>query len=140
MRRTRLRSQSQTEIAKLTRKCDSYLTPIVKLSKPNCECCGKPTEVAHHWIEKSKSNFLRHELDNLVALCHSCHLKIHNRWGASIVRAYDVTRAVILKRGEEWKNNLDILAQKSIKFDVIFLQKRKEFLEKTLENLKNKLK
>lgn len=91
----------------LRKKADSLLTPLAKKIHPNCEACGAPTQVGHHWIEKSRSSFLRYVLENIVSLCNSCHAKIHNRFGNSVVGGLDVAEAVIEKRGREWKVKLD---------------------------------
>jgi hypothetical protein len=59
-------------------KADALLTPIIKKMHPHCLLCGKDTEVAHHHYHKSQSTRLRYELDNLVPLCNSCHVKLHH--------------------------------------------------------------
>lgn len=102
--------KTKTTAQKLTtarNKCDALLTPIIKKIHPRCESCGRPTEVAHHWKEKSISSILRYDIRNLIPLCHSCHAKIHNRFGNSVTGAYDVADIIIKKRGIEWKNTLD---------------------------------
>jgi len=116
----------------LLNKCDALLTPIIKLITPYCEGCGHPTEVAHHWIEKSRSANLRYDFRNLVALCHSCHAKIHNRFGNSVVGGLDVAETVIKKRGRKWKTDMDRDGRKVIKFNVPYLQGK-------LQELKEKL-
>lgn len=120
---------AKSPTTKLQEKCDSFLTPIIKKKKPFCESCGQPTQVAHHWIEKSRSNFLRYDFDNLIALCNSCHVKIHNRFGSSISGAYDVADTIIKKRGKKWKKDMDILGKKLIKIN-------KKYYEDKLEELK----
>lgn len=99
----------------LRNKADALLTPIIKAQKPCCESCGAPTQVAHHWIEKSRSSYLRYDLRNLIALCHSCHARIHNRFGNSVTGAYDVADKIVQIRGIEWKQQLDHDAHKLTK-------------------------
>lgn len=97
-----------TSLKSLRDKADALLTPLCKKHSPNCESCGKETQVGHHWIEKSRSSFLRYDLRNLIPLCHSCHAKIHNRFGNSIVGGLDVAEIIINKRGRVWKEILDL--------------------------------
>ena len=99
-------------------KADSLLTPIVKITTPRCEACGHDTEVAHHWIEKSRSTFLRYDFRNLIALCHSCHAKIHNTFGNSVTGCLDVAEIIIKKRGDEWRAQLAKDAIKQVKADI----------------------
>jgi 5-methylcytosine-specific restriction endonuclease McrA len=94
-------------LKKLRDKADSLLTPLCKKISPNCEACNQPTQVGHHWIEKSRSSFLRYDMRNLIALCNPCHAKIHNRFGNSVVGGLDVAEIIIKKRGRAWKNQLD---------------------------------
>lgn len=123
--------KKKSEISKLQKKADSLLTPIIKKKRPKCEGCGKNTEVAHHWIEKSRSSNLRYNLKNLIALCHSCHAKIHNRFGNSVVGGYDIAEKIIKQRGKKWKKEMDIEGRKIIKVN-------KEFYEKAIEKLSPK--
>jgi hypothetical protein len=126
------KKKKKKSIKSIRNSCDALLTPIIKQTTPKCEGCGRGTEVAHHWIEKSRSLNLRYDFRNLVALCHSCHAKIHNRFGNSVVGGLDVAMIVISKRGEEWKRLMDIEGRKTIKNNV-------EYFEKHLAILKEKL-
>jgi hypothetical protein len=91
--------------------CDALLTPIVKKERPFCEACGHPTEVAHHMVEKSRSSFLRYDVDrNLIALCQSCHAKIHNRFGNSVSGCVDIVDVLRKKRGNKWYKDLQKVA------------------------------
>lgn len=110
-----MRRKGKSETSKLQTKCDKLLTPIIKRLYPKCEACGGDTEVAHHWIEKSRSSNLRYDMRNLIPLCHSCHAKIHNRFGNSVTGALDVADIIRAKRGEEWYNKMKIDGQKIIK-------------------------
>lgn len=96
---------------------DKKLTPIMKLLLPECESCGQPTQVAHHWIEKSRSSFLRYKITNLIALCNSCHTKIHNKFGNSVVGGFDVAERIVNRRGRDWKEKLDKEAHLLVKTD-----------------------
>lgn len=44
---------------------------------------------------------------NIIALCNSCHAKIHNRFGNSVVGGLDVAEIIINKRGRAWKELMD---------------------------------
>jgi len=68
--------------------CDRLLSPLIIKMFPRCLLCGRPTEVAHHHIHKSKSLVLRYNLKNLINLCGKCHLKLHwneSYWASKIV-------------------------------------------------------
>lgn len=123
------------KIKTVRNKCDALLTPIVKKMYPRCESCGKPTEVGHHWIEKSRSSNLRYNLENIIPLCTVCHTKIHNRFGSSVVGSVDVAQAIINKRGEEWKKRMDVEGKKIIKTDIHFYIDSYELLRDVYDSL-----
>lgn len=114
-------------------KCDKLLTPIIIGRHPVCflqgsENCNYHSQVAHHHIKKSRSTPLRYELDNLIPLCHACHLMLHNnesKWVAILIE----------KRGLEWALNLNrIDREANIKVDVHFYLENLERLSTELEN------
>ena len=121
------------KLGKLQKQADSFLTPIAKKIHPKCEACGADTQVGHHWIEKSRSAFLRYAIHNIISLCHSCHAKLHNRFGNSVVGGLDVAEIIISKRGRKWKELLDIDQPKYQRVDRAFytdsLQRLKEIYE-----------
>ena len=116
-------------------KADGKLTPIVRAMIPCCEACGNPTQVAHHWIEKSRSNYLRYDLRNLIALCQSCHTKIHNLFGSSVTNSLDVAEIIIAKRGKKWRKQLDKDSAVLIKKDVYWAMEQLERLQKLQDEL-----
>lgn len=106
-------------------KADNLLTPLVKKLSPNCLLCGRPTEVAHHHVHKSKSTRLRYELDNLIALCGHCHVVLHNNesyWASKIVE----------KKGVEWFMRIDRLGRELVKADVHYYIENHDRLNKLL--------
>lgn len=117
-----MRRQSKTPTAKLQRKCDSLLTPIVKKRHPKCLLCNKETEVAHHHIHKSKSLILRYDLDNLINLCHSCHLALHHN------ESYYASKIVAIK-GLDWFKELEHKKNQTIKADVHWYNEQLERLQ-----------
>lgn len=95
------------------KKADKLLTPIIKLMYPLCLLCNSPTEVAHHHVHKSKSSRLRYEIDNLVNLCHRCHLRLHHNesyWASKVVEM----------RGIVWFKKIDLTKDQQVKTDVHF--------------------
>lgn len=122
MKRTRIKKQSKSNVKVLQRKCDSLLTPIIKIKTPLCEACSQPTQVAHHFIEKSRSNRLRYDFDNLIALCNQCHCKIHNRFGNSVVGGLDVADKIRERRGEDWYENIKIKGREIVKTDITWYE------------------
>ena len=71
------------------KKCDKLLTPIIVKLFPRCLLCGNLTQVAHHFVHKSKSLTLRYDFRNLIPLCNSCHFKLHyneSYWAGIIIK------------------------------------------------------
>ena len=133
MKRTPLKRKSKSVTSKLQKKCDSYLTPIVKQQSEMCEAgCGNYTQVGHHWIEKSRSARLRYEIENIIPLCNSCHSKIHNRFGNNIVGGVDIAEVIIKKRGRDWFNRMNKLQGEMIKTNKAYYEEQLEKLENIL--------
>jgi len=94
-------SQIYTAKKKRTRnKADRLLQSLVVGLYPKCLCCGKPSTVAHHFIRKSKSNYLRYAVKNCIPLCIKCHYEIHS-W-----REGELSGLITLRKGEKWLKNL----------------------------------
>jgi len=90
---------------KLKAKADKLFQILIRELHPNCLCCGQPTSVAHHFIRKSKSNYLRYAVKNGIPLCVKCHYEIHS-W-----REGELSGLITLRKGEEWFK--DIVADKN---------------------------
>jgi len=120
----------KTNKQKIQKKCDLLLTPIIKKLHPFCEACGSPTQVAHHFIEKSRSNRLRYDLKNLVGLCNICHCKIHNRFGNSISNCLDISDILRHNKGSVWYEELKIVGREIVKADLSWYQENYERLSK----------
>ena len=55
-----------------------WATGIKDLCEYTCQYCGSTQAIeAHHMRPKSISPELENDLENGIALCHSCHLKAH---------------------------------------------------------------
>ena len=102
MKRTRLKKNSYSELRKLITKADRALQDWYRREYKGtpCESCGKPFELMHHFIEKSRSTFLRFLKLNLIFLCRSCH-SLHHQFHDASVHA-----RIIAKRGIKWLNKL----------------------------------
>lgn len=114
------------------RQADSLLTPIIKLKYPNCllqaPSCTKYTQVAHHHVHKSKSTRLRHEIDNLIPLCNSCHLALH--WNESYYAS-----KIVSMRGLEWFNLLEKKKNEIVKADILYYSQQLGKLRTIYANL-----
>lgn len=77
--------------------------------------CSDPTQVAHHFVHKSKSTRLRYELSNLINLCHKCHQRLHHN------ESYEAGRIVTLK-GMAWFKKLERLKNETVKADWVYYQ------------------
>jgi hypothetical protein len=90
-------------------QCDKLLTPTIIKLFPRCILCNMPTQVAHHHCHKSKSLALRHDLKNLINLCHSCHLKLHwneSYWGSKVATI----------KGKAWFNYIERQKQITVRY------------------------
>lgn len=103
----------KTSVKGFRDKCDRMLTPIIKKREPRCLLCPNQTEVAHHHVHKSKSTRLRYEMENLIPLCHSCHLALHMN------ESYHASRIVDIK-GLEWFRKLERKKNEIVKADINF--------------------
>jgi len=101
---------------KLEKQADTLLQKNIVKKYPYCEVCRQPTQCGHHFIEKSKSNRLRYEEDNIIPVCLSCHCKIHNRFSYSL-GSYDIIDFIIKKRGKKWFNKLQKTRHELVKTD-----------------------
>jgi len=128
--------KSKRPTAKLERRNDALITPVVKVLHPLCEACNQPTQVGHHFIERSRSNRLRYDTINLIGLCASCHVKIHNRFGNSISGCLDIADIIRKKRGDTWYDQLKITAREIVKTDELWYEKWFEILSEQLQNIK----
>lgn len=58
-----------------------------------CEVCGEIAETAHHIVPLTMENFndlsIRIGQDNLKAVCHKCHRKIHRELEGKRVIEFD---------------------------------------------------
>jgi len=94
-----------------------------KFPKDRCESCGAKANLRHHFIEKSRSNFLRYAEINLIACCSKCH-SLHHSFGDSSVMA-----RVVLKRGQDWFDMIQKLRRNTIKFNEKYLNDIIKFYE-----------
>ena len=110
-------------LKRLRNKADALLQQKNHELHKKCEACGGPNQVGHHWIEKSRSSFLRYNLENIIPLCNSCHSKIHNVFGNNIVGGLNIAETIIKKRGQEWKERMDKLQPTYQKVDRLYYEK-----------------
>lgn len=99
------------KVSSIRKKCDDLLTPIIKSMFPRCMLCNEETQVAHHFVHKSKSTRLRYEIDNLINLCHKCHQRLHNN------ESYEAGRIINIK-GIEWFKDIERKKNEIVKADV----------------------
>lgn len=58
-----------------------------------CRCCGTDTKLQVH--HKTYDRFGDEELDDLVTVCDSCHMKIHNEFTRRMTAGYGTTLAKV---------------------------------------------
>lgn len=94
------------------KKCDDKMQDVGREFCRQCEVCGGPNQVGHHYITKSQSSFLRYEFKNLIPLCHSCHFKHHIKSDSYI------HNTINRKRGQEWMDWIESVRRKEQKTSV----------------------
>lgn len=94
MKRTPLKRRRTTSIARLKRECDALWAKVVKAQAGwRCVRCDSPDNLhGHHIVKRSRSAYLRHNIDNGLCLCRDCHVWWHN---ASEIEAVEWTRTVV---------------------------------------------
>ena len=85
-------------MGKLKEEADRAMQDHFRRIKTHCEMCGGQYQVAHHFIFKSQSNYLRYEEKNLIWVCQKCHYKFHNNYSQSMVAQ------LIKQRGQKWSD------------------------------------
>lgn len=132
-RRASIKKEKLPSIKTLRNRADKKLTPLVKKIYPKCLLCphmtparSNETEVAHHHVHKSKSNSLRYELDNLIPLCHMCHMALHHN------ESYWATKIVML-RGIDWATALDRKKNQIVKADRYWYMSHIDRLDRLME-------
>jgi len=130
MKRGTLKKKSS--LGQFQKQADSLLQRINIQNNKKCESCGGATQVGHHWIEKSRSSNLRYNFDNLIPLCNPCHAKIHNVFGNNIIGGVNIAQVIIKKRGNKWKERMEIEGRMIIKVN-------KGYYEGVIERLTNLL-
>lgn len=91
-----MKKKKPKKIGQLKALADRSMQDYFRRVKKECELCGQPYQVAHHFIFKSQSNYLRYVEKNLIFICHGCHSKFHTFNDARMVIK------VQKLRGEAW--------------------------------------
>jgi len=112
----RYRAKNKSTLKREIEKTDRLLQDFYRTKRLDCEVCGKGANLVHHFIEKSKSSYLRYEPKNLIPLCFRCHSRHHLSGDPQVI----IT--IVEKQGKRWWN---------------WLQKKRGIKKKwTLEELK----
>lgn len=92
MKRKRRRVR-KASISQLRKKCDALWARLIVARDVKCQrCSGKDFLQAHHIVRRSRSSWLRHNLNNGMTLCRNCHIWWHN---AAEVEAVSWTETMI---------------------------------------------
>lgn len=118
----KLRKLAGKDSDALRRKSDALFQEVGKKLHPRSILSGEPTEVIHHRIKKSESNYLRYYLPNGVPLTNTEHDAIHSR-GKSIELDIDAIM------GEEWCNDLREKRKNICKLSEAYLEETIQKLE-----------
>ena len=106
--------------------CDRLLSPLIKDLFPHCLLCGGETQVAHHFVHKSKSLALRYNLNNLIPLCSSCHFKLHQNEGYWSAKIIEIKGLRWFKAIEKKKNEL-LVGKKKIDYNKVYKKLTKKY-------------
>lgn len=109
---------------------DKLLQQINVPLNPKCIVCGAPTSEMHHYIEKSKSLYLRWDKRNLVPLCRSCHMRHHFSGDPRIVQQ------ILRVKGNEWADEIELERRVMFKDTMGNLQTIYEQLKDEYNNIK----
>ena len=98
-----------TKLARLKTKAVKIATAKKLAQHPHCTFCGEMANTCHHFIRQSRSNYLRCDERNLIPICMSCHMRLHN--------GYEAIMAIELEKihGDEWMAGLIADSEKKIK-------------------------
>ena len=135
MKRTPIAKRGKSPVALLKAKCDKVMQQIYTAKNPKCDICGKPTYCMHHFVEKSRSNRLRYEEENIIPLCQLCHSYVHNKMYKfmlnNVNRSHSYVDMIINKRGgKEWKDKMERIGREEIKTNLQYYQDKFESLSK----------
>ena len=70
-------NKQYTKVKRLKKQADRLFQEVGLLLQPRCAICGQKAVVRHHFIAKSLSSGLRHEIRNGVSLCYPHHSRWH---------------------------------------------------------------
>ena len=107
------------------KKADALLTPIALKNNPNCEICGMPATVGHHFVFKSTSTRLRYYLPNIISLCQKCHYVLHQNKMQTLMSG-----KIIEKRGLDWFRDIESKKHEIVKADKWFYLENYNRLQK----------
>lgn len=97
----KLKKKKLKTIGKLKEEADRCFQDHFRRVKTHCEMCGWPYQVAHHFIWKSQSNYLRYDEKNLIFICNKCHSKFHSFPDPDYpIRVYKM-------RGKKWEEYIE---------------------------------
>lgn len=86
-----------------------------------CEICMSRDRLqVHHYIPKSKSNYLRYDYMNGVILCLSCHFRFHNSHNPDDIR--ELCDRIRKQRGTYWCHYIDKNKKERVKTNQKWLE------------------
>jgi len=99
---------------------------IIQHYGDRCLACGKPSGPPHHFIKKSRSNYLRFNISNGVPLCCGCHMKLHQG-------EPEINQSIIAKRGKLWYNKIIRMKNTPVKVNLGWYQEQIDDLNKAIK-------
>lgn len=120
-------------VKSMRNKCDKLLSPIIKTQYPECflkgaKSCNFYSQVGHHHIKKSRSSALRYDLENIIPLCNSCHMMLHQNESKWVLE-------LIEKKGIEWAQSLkekDVMVKTDVHFYIANYERLKAIYDELI--------
>ena len=124
-KRPKKKVSDKTERKRLISELDQLISQVCKKRwGGRCGICGGPGSQAHHYFSRKSYGSVRWDMENLIWLCFSCHIRrVHQ--GGDVELARD---AIIHKLGVDGFDRLKVRANKVCKITVLDLIKIRESL------------
>lgn len=124
----KLRIASGKDEDRLRRQNDALFQEICKKLNPVSVISGQPTEVIHHLVKKSHSNFLRYYIPNGIPLTNQEHDSLHNKGNS-------VELEISVKIGQERLADLNSKKNTICKLTLEYLEEKNRELREMLKSL-----
>ncbi len=92
-----------------------------------CMACGGVLSTWHHWIPKSRSLFLRYNINNSIPICKECHYILH--FSSKPTEVAEIVDRIRKNMGQSWCNWIMENEYKKATNTIKWLNTQKNILE-----------